>query len=96
MNSQPTSYPRPLPLNLPGFEVEETVARMMDNAELWWRVLAMFGARFDDWDTTWQQSQATQETERQCVHALRSAAVNVGAVRLGEAAGALENALMAD
>lgn len=95
MNSRPASYPRPLPNDLPGFEVEAAVARMMDNAELWWRALAIFQVHFGDWKNAWLLSQAERDAERKCVHALRSGAVNVGAVQLAAAAAALENALTA-
>lgn len=93
MNSQPISYPRPLPRDLPGFDVAAAVARMMDSAELWWRALMIFHAHFGGWEAAWLQSQTTPEAERKCVHALRSAAANIGAVRLDAAAATLENAL---
>lgn len=94
MNSRPASYPRPLPNDLPGFEVEAAVARMMDNAELWWRALAIFHVHFGDWKNAWLLSQAERDAERKCVHALRSGAANIGAVRLAAAAAALEYALI--
>jgi hypothetical protein len=79
---------------LPGFNVEAAIGRMLNNAELWWRALAIFHVHFGNWDTTWRISQSERDTERKCVHALRSAAANVGAVELAAAAATLENVLM--
>jgi hypothetical protein len=93
-NACPISYPRLVPLGLPGFEVDATVERMMGRADMWWRVLEIFHIQFCDWPTRWHQSQALHEDERKAVHALRSAAANIGAVRLAAAAAALENTLM--
>lgn len=93
MNAQPISYPSSLPRDLPSFDVVAAVERMMGRADLWWRVLTIFLDQFDDWETGWRASQAVQENERKSVHALRSAAANIGAVRLAAAAAALETAL---
>lgn len=94
MNPRPISYPRPLPQDLPGFDVEAAVARMMDNPDLWWQALTIFHTHFADWEAAWHQSRSTREAERKCVHGLRSAAANIGAVRLAAAAAQLENVLM--
>lgn len=93
-NARLTSYPRLAPQYLPGFEVDVTVERMMGRADMWWRVLEIFHIQFCDWPARWHQSQLVREDERKCVHALRSAAANIGAVRLAAAAGALEDILM--
>ena len=97
MKEQPISYPRLLPRNLPGFDIEAAVARMMGRVDLWWQVLAVFHVRFADCRDAWRQTQAQadREGERKCVHALRSAAANIGAARLAAAAAALESLLMA-
>lgn len=73
MKEQPISYPRLLPRNLPGFDIEAAVARMMGRVDLWWQVLAVFHVRFADWRDAWRQTQAQadREGERKCVHALR-------------------------
>ena len=93
-NARPISYPRLLPQDLPGFEVDVTVERMMGRADMWWRVLEIFHVQFCDWPTRWHHSQTVREDERKSVHALRSAAANIGAFRLAAAAAALENALL--
>lgn len=83
-----------MPKDVAGFEAEQAIARMMDNTELWWRALAIFHAHYEHWEDTWRGSQAEFAAERKCIHALRSAAANVGADRLAAAAAALENALL--
>ncbi len=94
MKTQPISYPSSLPRDLPGFDIEETVERMMGRTDMWWRVLEIFHSKFGGWHSSWHESQAVRESERKSVHALRSAAANVGAFRLAESAAALENALL--
>lgn len=93
-DARPISYPRLVPQDLPGFEVDVTVERMMGRADMWWRVLEIFHVQFCDWPTRWYHSQGVREDERKSVHALRSAAANIGAVRLATAASALESALL--
>lgn len=93
MNPGPASYPRPLPEDLPGFEVEIAVARMMDSPALWWRALAIYHQHFANWAASWHASRSDREAERKCVHALRSAAANIGAAGLAAAAARLEHAL---
>jgi HPt (histidine-containing phosphotransfer) domain-containing protein len=81
------------PASLPGFEVGHTVERMLGQPELWWQAVGLFVAHFADWETEWQASQCDPASERKCVHALRSAAANIGAHHLSCVAGVLEKLL---
>ncbi len=80
---------------LDGFDVKAAVARMLGEAELWWQALALFDTHFGDWDSGWQAAQGDIALERRKVHSLRSAAANIGAVRLALDAEVLENFLLA-
>ena len=81
-----------IPAHLPGFEVEQAVARMLDRPELWWQALGLFVEHFADWEKRWDDAASPAE-ERRCIHALRSAAANVGAHDLSCLAGQLETLL---
>ncbi len=80
---------------LDGFDVAAAVDRMLGQFSLWRQALALFVEHFANWAEAWQGAQCDPVAERKKVHALRSAAANVGAVRLSAAAGALEDALAA-
>jgi len=94
-NSQPVSYPRTLPVSLPGFDLADALDRMMGRTDLWWKVLYIFHRQFGSWDAAWRLTQGQRENERKSVHSLRSAAANIGAFRLAAAAAELEQVLMA-
>ena len=66
---------------------------MLDQPALWLQALGLFVAHFSDWEEKWQSSLADRNDERRWVHALRSAAANIGAVRLMASATALEKHL---
>lgn len=84
----------PVPHSLDGFDVIGAVERMLDQPELWWQAVGLFVEHFADWEAQWRACIGDDMQERKRVHALRSAAVNVGAMRLADAAGWLENALL--
>lgn len=97
MSPDLATLPRPdcanaIPARLPGFEVEHAVERMLGRPELWWQALALFVEHFADWEKRWDNALSPDE-ERRCIHALRSAAANVGAHHLSCVAGALETLL---
>lgn len=83
-----------VPRSLDGFDVTGAVERMLDQPVLWWEAVGLFVEHFADWDQAWQAGIGDDAQERKKVHALRSAAANVGAVRLAAAAGALEAFLL--
>lgn len=83
----------PVPRTLDGFDVTAAVARMLDQPALWWQSVGLFVEHFADWEQQWRESTGDDAQERKRVHALRSAAANVGASALAEAAAALEIAL---
>jgi len=85
----------PIPRSLDGFDVIAAVERMLDQPMLWWQALGLFVAHFAGWEQDWQASIGDDALERKRVHAVRSAAVNVGAVRLADSASALEAWLLA-
>ena len=85
----------PIPRSLDGFDVMAAVERMLDQPTLWWQALGLFVAHFSDWEQGWQACIGDDVLERKRVHAVRSAAANVGAVRLAESASALEAWLLA-
>jgi len=74
--------------------VTAAVARMLDQPLLWWQALGLFVAHFADWEQTWQAAIGDDGLEQKRVHALRSAAANVGALALSEAAASLEAQLL--
>jgi HPt (histidine-containing phosphotransfer) domain-containing protein len=83
-----------IPPSLDGFDVAEAVARMLDQPALWWQAVGLFVDHFSDWETEWQASIGDDALERKLVHALRSAAANVGAYSVVDKAGALEDRLL--
>lgn len=81
----------PLPPDeLAGFNVAHAVERMLGEPALWWEAVAMFVQHFADWEAQWQATEGNCEAERRCVHALYSAATNVGADHLACVAASLE------
>ena len=87
------STPTPPPVHLPGFEVDYAVNRMLGQPELWWQAVGLFIQHFADWENQWQATRGDLAAEGKCVHALRSAAANVGANHLCCVAGVLEELL---
>lgn len=83
-----------IPRSLDGFDVMGAVERMLDQPTLWWEALGLFVEHFAAWEPSWQESIGDDVLERKRVHALRSAAANVGAVDLAKKAGALEDFLL--
>lgn len=79
-----------IPLQLEGFDVPDAVARMLDRPELWWQSVGLFIGHFADWNVRWAESLGDRSAERRCVHAIRSAATNIGAIVLAERAARLE------
>lgn len=84
-----------IPRTLEGFDVPGAVERMLGRQDIWWQALALFVDRFAGWEALWRASIGNDAAERGQVHALGSAAANVGADALTAAARALEKALMA-
>lgn len=84
----------PAPKSLPGFNVAAAVHRMLDQPELWWQSVGLFVEHFSGWSKDWHATVGDVILERKKVHALRSAAANVGAEQLSQAAAALENFLL--
>jgi hypothetical protein len=78
------------PSSLTGFDVAPAVERMLGQAELWWQAVALFIQHFAEWERDWLAARGDDALERKKVHALRSAAANVGANRLSCAAAVLE------
>lgn len=68
---------------------------MLDQPVLWWQAVGLFVEHFADWESEWRASVGDDALERKKVHALRSAAANVGALNVAERAEALENCLLA-
>lgn len=85
-----------IPQQLEGFDVDDAIARMLGRPQLWWQTLGYFVHEFADWPQRWRASQSDPGSERRVVHALRSAAANVGAQQLADAARRLEQHLLAD
>jgi len=84
----------PIPRTLDGFDVTAAVARMLDQPMLWWQAVGLFVEHFAGWEQAWQDSIGDAGREQKRVHALRSAAANVGATALSEVAAALEDQLL--
>ena len=80
--------------SIDGFDVKAAVARMLGEPELWWEALAMFDTHFGNWDSSWQADVGDISQERRKVHSLRSAAANIGAMRLALDAEVLEALLL--
>lgn len=84
-----------IPEQLEGFDVVDAVDRMLGQPQLWWQAVRLFANHFADWEERWLKAQDDPLGERRLVHALRSAAGNIGAVQLTAQAAALERALLA-
>ena len=85
--------PMTIPHPLDGFDVRAAVARMLDQPGLWWQALGLFVEHFSAWEQAWQASIGDDAQECRKVHAVGSAAANVGAVRLASSAAAVEQGL---
>lgn len=83
-----------IPQKLDGFDVEDAVVRMLDRPELWWQAVGFFVHYFSDWKSCWQESIGDDLAERKQVHAVRSAAANVGAKSLANFAERIERLLL--
>jgi len=83
-----------IPDSLENFDVPAAVARMLDQPALWWQALGLFVEHFAGWEDSWQAAHGDATNERRLVHALRSAAANVGATSLSASAAALEEFLL--
>jgi hypothetical protein len=83
-----------VPVALDGFDVTAAVERMLDQPPLWWAAVGLFVGHFADWEQGWLASVGNDTLEQKCVHALRSAAANVGAAALSASAAALEAQLL--
>lgn len=83
-----------VPRSLDGFNVIAAIERMLDQPELWWEAVGLFVEHFAGWEQSWQASIGDDTLERKRVHAIRSAAANIGAEQLSERARALEEALL--
>lgn len=83
-----------VPRTLDGFDVTAAVGRMLGDPALWWQAVGIFVAHFANWAEDWEKCVGNDMQERKCVHALRSAAANVGAEILSEDAARLENVLL--
>ena len=83
-----------VPRSLDGFDVIASVERMLDQPMLWWEAVGLFVEHFATWEQSWQESIGDDALERRRVHAVRSAAANVGAKQLAEVAGELEDFLL--
>lgn len=84
----------PIPQKLDGFDVIGAVERMLDQPALWWQAVGLFVQHFAGWEKDWQAAIGDDARERKQVHAMRSAAANVGALRLAASAEALEQLLL--
>lgn len=83
-----------IPSSLDGFDVVGAIDRMLDQPALWWQALGLFVQHFSGWEQDWQAAIGDDALERKRVHAVRSAAANVGAVHLADSAAALEKCLL--
>ena len=63
---------------------------MLGQSALWWQAVGLFVQHFSEWERDWLAVRGNDEAERKKVHAVRSAAANVGATRLSCAAAVLE------
>lgn len=80
----------PVPVSLKGFDVDTAIERMLGQPVLWWEAVGLFVQHFSAWEGEWLAARGDDELERKKVHALRSAAANVGANKLSCAAAVLE------
>jgi hypothetical protein len=83
-----------IPQTLEGFNVPAAIERMLDQPAIWWQAVGLFVQYFSGWEQSWLDSIGDDAAERRWVHAVRSAAANVGAEVLASQAGALEKLLM--
>jgi HPt (histidine-containing phosphotransfer) domain-containing protein len=83
-----------VPRTLDGFDVTAAIGRMLDQPMLWWQAVGLFVEHFADWEQAWQESVGDYAREQKRVHALRSAAANVGATVLAATAADLEKQLL--
>lgn len=83
-----------VPNSLAGFDVAAAIDRMLGREDLWWEALCLFLQHFANWESEWLAVQGDDAAERRCVHALRSAAANVGANQVSCAAAVLEELLL--
>lgn len=83
-----------IPRSLEGFNVAAAVARLLDQPTLWWQAVGLFVTYFSTWEKDWLQCVGDDARERKQVHAVRSAAANIGAEGLAAAAASLEEALL--
>ena len=83
----------PAPTSLHGFDVAPTVDRMLGQPELWWQAVGLFVEHFAEWEPAWLATRGDDAAECRQVHALRSAAANVGASHLSCVATVLEELL---
>lgn len=82
------------PSSLKGFDVDAAVERMLGQHELWWAAVGLFVQHFADWEGEWLAARGDDALECKKVHALRSAAANVGANKLSCAAAVLEDLIV--
>jgi len=82
-----------IPKSIQGFDIDAAVERMLGLSALWWQALGLFVQHFSQWEREWLAARGDDEVERKKVHALRSAAANVGADQLSCAAAVLEELL---
>lgn len=83
----------PVPTSLHGFDVAPAVDRMLGQPELWWQAVGLFVEHFAEWEPAWLATRGDDAAESRQVHALRSAAANVGASHLSCVATVLEELL---
>lgn len=82
-----------IPKSIQGFDIDSAVERMLGQPVLWWQALGLFVQHFSEWEREWLATRGDDEAERKKVHAVRSAAANVGADKLSCAAAVLEELL---
>jgi HPt (histidine-containing phosphotransfer) domain-containing protein len=82
------------PSSLNGFDVGSAVERMLGQPDLWWQAVGLFVEHFAEWEQGWLSVRGDDSAEQRKVHALRSAAANVGASNLSCAAAVLEELLV--
>lgn len=82
-----------IPRQIKGFDVAAAVERMLGREDLWWEALGLFLQHYATWEKEWLAARGDDALECRLVHAMRSAAANVGASRLSCAAAVLEELL---
>lgn len=83
-----------LPSSLKGFDVDAAVERMLGQRDLWWAAVGLFVRHFADWEVEWLAARGDDALECKKVHAVRSAAANIGANKLSCAAAVLEDLML--